>query len=106
MASPEDHCSGYYSCAPLSVNDIASDQPEVQVFPNPFNENTTFVISSGKNGLCSFEMTDVLGRKVREMSGISEKQFSVSREGLQNGVYFYKIFSNEGVIGAGKVIIQ
>jgi uncharacterized repeat protein (TIGR01451 family) len=79
----------------------------VKVYPNPFTDNTTFVIQSDKlNETYSFELTDVLGKNVRSINGISEKQFQVSRNGLQNGIYFYKIYSSESIVGIGKLIIK
>jgi len=78
----------------------------ISVSPNPFNEITTFEIKSNKTEIYSFELTDVLGKKVKSKEGISEKQFEVSRDGLQNGIYFYKIFTSESLIGIGKVVIK
>jgi PKD repeat protein len=106
-----------HSSIPLTVTVIGVQAPtgiaeysmhsEVSVFPNPFSDNTTFVIESGKmNEVYSFELTDVLGKKVKSINGISEKQFEISRNGLENGIYFYKIYSAESVAGIGKIIIQ
>ncbi|HLC82969.1 MAG TPA: T9SS type A sorting domain-containing protein, partial [Bacteroidia bacterium] len=79
----------------------------VIVYPNPFSDNTTFVIQSDKlNEIYSFELTDVLGKKVKSKNGISEKQFEISRNGLENGIYFYKIYTSESVVGIGKVVIK
>ncbi|MGZ4116495.1 MAG: DUF7619 domain-containing protein [Bacteroidia bacterium] len=87
--------------------ETATTNNAVKVYPNPFTDNTTFVIESDKlNETYSFELADVLGKKVRSMSGISEKQFQVSRSGLQNGIYFYKIYSSESIVGIGKLIIK
>ncbi|MCW3103600.1 MAG: hypothetical protein JWO09_2040 [Bacteroidetes bacterium] len=78
----------------------------VAVYPNPFTDNTTFVISSEKlNETYSFELKDVLGKTVRKIK-TNEKQFSVSRTGLENGMYFYSITGSDGVVGVGKVIIK
>jgi PKD repeat protein len=79
----------------------------VKVSPNPFSENTTFVIQSAKtNEKYSFELVDVLGKKVKVVNGITNKQFEISRDGLQNGIYFYKIYSAESVVGIGKLVIK
>ena len=86
---------------------MTSDKGNVKVYPNPFSESTTFVIQSDKlNETYSFEMTDVLGKTVRSVNGITEKQFGISRAGLQNGIYFYKIYSASGLTGMGKVVIK
>ncbi|HEY0029706.1 MAG TPA: PKD domain-containing protein [Bacteroidia bacterium] len=87
------------------LNDI-SNATHVDVFPNPFHESTTFVITSKENAVYSFEMTDVLGKKVKTLEGITEKQFQISREGLQNGMYFYKIYTAETLFGTGKILVK
>lgn len=95
-----------YSVA-ASVNEHMKENATVGVYPNPFSDNTTFVIRSEKlNDTYSFELTDVLGKKVKQMN-VSEKQFTVSRSGLQNGLYFYRINNSEGkAIGIGKLIVK
>ncbi|MDF2438847.1 MAG: hypothetical protein K0Q95_3223 [Bacteroidota bacterium] len=91
--------------APLNVEEIKSDG-NVSVYPNPFSESTSFVIKNNLlNSTYHFEMTDVLGKQVRMME-TSDKQFTVSREGLRNGMYFYSITNNDGVVGKGKIIIK
>jgi hypothetical protein len=78
----------------------------IKVYPNPFSESTTFVISSDKlSETYSFELTDVLGKKVRNIK-TNEKQFSVSRAGLENGIYFYKIYTAGSTVGIGKLVIE
>ncbi len=33
-------------------------------------------------------------------------QFEVSREGLKNGIYFYRIYDSQTIIGRGKLVIE
>jgi uncharacterized repeat protein (TIGR01451 family) len=87
--------------------ETSSTNDAIKVFPNPFTETTTFVIESGlSNEHYSFELTDVLGKQVRLVTGINDKQFQISRSGLENGVYFYKIYSSGSIVGIGKLVIQ
>ncbi|MCE9540586.1 MAG: T9SS type A sorting domain-containing protein [Bacteroidetes bacterium] len=62
--------------------------------------------SDRSNEIYSFEMFDVLGKNVKSLKGISTKEFQISRNGLENGVYFYKINSAENTIAIGKLIVQ
>lgn len=79
----------------------------VTVYPNPFNVNTTFIINSGKTDEAyTFELYDVLGKKINELTNITSKQFNLTRSGLENGMYFYKIYTSEKLIGNGKLIIK
>ena len=84
------------------------NQPiSVNVYPNPFSDNTTFSIKSDKlNETYSFEMFDALGKVVKSLPQIAGKEFIISRNGLQNGVYFYKIYSAESTVGVGKLIVR
>ncbi len=89
------------------LKDPANRPVQVNVYPNPFSDNTTFVINSDKlNETYSFELYDALGKNVMSMPQISTKEFNVSRNGLKNGVYFYKIYSTENAIGIGKLIVR
>ncbi|MFL5764729.1 MAG: PKD domain-containing protein [Bacteroidia bacterium] len=84
----------------------SSAMEQVSISPNPFRESTAFTMHSKRNETYLFELTDVLGKKVKKMNNITTKQFSISREDLENGIYFYKISSPEGVVNTGKLIIQ
>jgi uncharacterized repeat protein (TIGR01451 family) len=91
--------------APVGIQETIING-SVSVYPNPFSDQTTFVITSEKpNETYSFEMTDVLGKKVKQIR-TNEKQFSVSRDDLKNGMYFYSITNSDGVVAKGKVIIK
>jgi uncharacterized repeat protein (TIGR01451 family) len=89
-----------------AADEIIQKDNSVKVFPNPFSNETTFMIRSDlTDNLYSFELKDVLGKTVRSIQ-TTEKEFSISRAGLDNGMYFYNITNAEGVIGKGKVIIK
>jgi hypothetical protein len=83
-----------------------STNAAVKVFPNPFSDNTTFMIRSEQlNETYVFELKDVLGKTVKSLK-TTERQFSVSRVGLRGGMYFYSITTTEGVVGIGKIVIK
>lgn len=93
--------------SPLGIKEIANLSHAVEVYPNPFSDNTTFFIrSDNSNETYSFEMYDILGKNVLSRKEISTKEFQISSNGLQKGVYFYKIKSIENIVGIGKLIIQ
>jgi hypothetical protein len=98
--------------APTNCNITANvknekENAKFKVSPNPFLDNTTFVIQSDKpNESYSFELTDVLGKQVRFIKEINTREFEFSRNGLPNGIYFYKIYSTESIVGIGKLVIK
>jgi len=90
---------------PTAIAELPNTYTAVNAYPNPFSDNTTFIIQSDKSaGIYSFELLDILGKQVRSMTGINTKQFQFSRNSLPNGIYFYKIYNAESIVGAGKLI--
>jgi hypothetical protein len=106
-----DECNNY-SCetatvgVATSVYEFEDEESLITVWPNPFSEIVSFTFTRELHETYSFEMTDVSGKKVRAIDGISEKQFTISKNELQNGIYFYKIYSSKTVVGIGKLIIK
>lgn len=101
-----DVVNGPSSGTSVGINETTS-ATSVELAPNPFNETTVFTIHSMQdNQVYSFQMMDVLGKHVQEIKEIHEKQFILSRSGIKDGLYFYKVMNNEGVIGIGKMIIK
>lgn len=91
----------------IGIEELSSSNDVVKVYPNPFSDNTTFVIQSNKpNESYSFELLDVLGKQVRFIKEINTREFQLSRNGLPNGIYFYKIYSAESIAGIGKLVIK
>ena len=88
---------------------IENQEPvnEIKIFPNPFSDNTSFIIQSKNlNETYSFELMDVLGKQVRSIKEITAKEFQISRNGLPNGIYFYKIYTPESVVSIGKLAVE
>jgi len=90
------------------TNESKSTNGLIWVYPNPFNEETTFNIQSSHNENESYllEMKDVLGKTVKTISSINTKQFIISRNGLENGIYFYSITNINGFVSNGKLIVK
>ncbi|MBA3704517.1 MAG: T9SS type A sorting domain-containing protein [Bacteroidetes bacterium] len=92
---------------PTVIEKLSGNKAMVKVFPNPFSDNTTFIIQSDKsNEIFSFELLDVLGKQVRSTKEITGKEFHFSRNGLPNGIYFYKFYTAESTVDIGKLIIK
>lgn len=92
---------------PLGVNELVSKNGNVLVYPNPFSESTTFeLLHAPASGSYSFELSDVLGKRVQRMENLQGTTFRVSRAGLNKGIYFYKITSQEATIASGKLVVE
>lgn len=80
----------------------------LNVFPNPFSNQVTIVVSSEKTSLTnlSVEIIDVLGNTVTKRNDFSENKMVLNRDNFVSGIYFYKVYTSNLVIGTGRLIAQ
>ena len=80
---------------------------EVKVFPNPFNNITTFIISGlGMKEQLNFILYDLIVKEVKEINNISTNIFHLKRDNLTSGMYFYQLLNKKEIIATGKIIIN
>jgi len=90
-----------------SIDEKTPSNISVSAYPNPFSEMTTFEINDNQsNETYTFVLNDLLGKQVKSVNNINSKQFQISRAGLPNGIYLYKIYNTERLIKIGKLVIQ
>jgi hypothetical protein len=79
----------------------------IKIYPNPISDEAMMAIS-GNVVTVDFVLYDQLGREVRRIDGIEGNAYVLSREGISNGMYFYKVFRSKThvPVAAGKIVIQ
>lgn len=76
----------------------------LQVYPNPATETVFFELPTVQAGR-RFEMTDLRGTPV--CSGdFSGKTFRLERGALPAGVYFFRIYTDNGAAVSGKIVVK
>ena len=80
----------------------------MNVFPNPFAEQVTLSVNSEKMVLknLNIEITDVLGNSILKRSDFVGNKIVIDRGNLVNGIYFYKVYNSDSIVGAGCLIAQ
>ncbi len=74
------------------------------VQPNPFSSSSNLILNKEvKNGILLIYSID--GKEVR-ISNLNGKNLVIEKTNLNEGLYFYKITSDNEVIATGKLIIQ
>ena len=90
----------------ISVDDILIESVKVQVYPNPFNEETTIEVQGQKFDNLSLEVFDINGRKVSQVFGRGQEKLQLSRGDLLPGIYFYRLRGEGQLITTGKLSVQ
>lgn len=78
----------------------------VEVFPNPFSSDATFLITGKDYNNTSVVLSDITGKTVRSFSVENGNTFVINREGLDSGVYFYQLIEQNKTLVQGKIIIK
>ncbi|MGB3949376.1 MAG: T9SS type A sorting domain-containing protein [Bacteroidia bacterium] len=89
---------------------------EVVIYPNPFSTSATIEIKGAiASGDVTMVVMDMIGRELKTIS-LSHNasstntqntvQFTIERNDLANGMYFYKLVNNKDVIAGGKFTVQ
>jgi len=85
-----------------------SNNSDVNVYPNPSSGNFEFQIKNFESGKLNVQVYNVLGEQVYNSPlTIHHSPFTIDLSNQPNGVYVYRVMSNNGnLIGEGKIIIQ
>jgi len=91
------------SVSPCTGIEEVSSSDEFAVYPNPTNGIVNIAISNTLLNNLSIEVYDAVGKRViSEM--LSKETASVNLNGLEDGIYFYKIINNGQDVKVGKLI--
>ncbi len=92
-------------CISLSVSDLSG--VTVQVMPNPFSNQTTFIVDGLNFKKASIRIFTPLGQLVDELViADGKRQVVYVNEKLAKGVYQYQLSADGRNIKAGKLVVQ
>jgi hypothetical protein len=88
--------------SPLSLG----EGPGVRFFPNPFHSSTTLTVNHNLfNDNLTLSIFNVEGKILRQQK-VTSRQTTIERNGLADGLYFYKLAENRIVKSVGKLLIE
>ncbi len=90
------------------IDNLAEGIPSVIIYPNPFSSEAVIAVQTANGDQLTevnFILYDLLGKEVRQINNING-QAQLSKNELSEGLYFYKAFYKNKLIGKGKVVIQ
>ncbi len=99
------HTVGQNFIRVLSVYRNRLVNQKVNVFPNPFQTQTTFEVS-GKAANLRLYVFNSLGQLVKMVQAEETNQLILNREQLNAGVYYYQLLANNLVLDAGKIVAE
>ncbi|MEI6410149.1 MAG: T9SS type A sorting domain-containing protein, partial [Bacteroidota bacterium] len=88
------------------VQNPGLDQLMLDIFPNPFSEQTTIRLKqNGDATEKQFSLYDPQGKMIRTET-FAGQAFQLTRNGLNAGLYFFRLQTADGKFATGKLIIH
>ncbi len=104
LAEMADEVQSFYEM----LTDAKEPRPvngAVQMFPNPVNASTTFVINEPGQVMRQIKIYSSDGKLVRQYDHLNNTTFQMNRDQLPSGIYFYEIIGQYGILGVGKMVL-
>ncbi|HNW98519.1 MAG TPA: T9SS type A sorting domain-containing protein [Bacteroidales bacterium] len=91
-----------HSCS-AGIDVISNNIEGIEVFPNPYSDNATFIYHSPSTTNASLVIYDITGNAIITKNFTSDGTIKITNE-LPSGIYFYIVRNAEGTIHSGKLI--
>jgi Secretion system C-terminal sorting domain len=90
---------------PNSIAELVSLNNSIAAFPNPMNDQTVISITGVIEPGTQLELISVQGKLLRSVN-VTANTIALERDGLEAGIYLYRLRSNGITSASGKLIVQ
>lgn len=87
------------------INEVDFPEADVQIFPNPFTENTTIKIAGVDYQEVTLNVYNTQGQLVRQQTSNSN-ELTFQRKGLNSGLYLFEMMIEGKTLSHGKVMVK
>ena len=87
-----------------SLGNASFESTDLLIFPNPANTTIQIQLQNTSEMIDLITITDVLGKNIRNVKGVSSNQLSVDVADLSQGVYFVEISTQNNLKQVKKLI--
>jgi hypothetical protein len=88
------------------INTNINSTNNINIFPNPFLNSTTFTFPENTNSDYSLSIYDNSGLLIHNATNIKSSKYKFNKK-LKSGLYLYKIVNNKtGEISGGKLVVK
>lgn len=86
----------------IGLEEVSTNEVSMTIYPNPAKDNATLDINLDQNSVASIKVIDLMGRNVIDLGTKSMKAgqntIELNTSNLNNGMYFVKVASDNGVV--------
>lgn len=78
----------------------------IKIFPNPFTNETNVVIENPNINVKLIELFDISGKKIKSIKNPESTKITIHRNGMESGLYFIKITTEDEYILRDKIVVH
>jgi ice-binding like protein/type IX secretion system substrate protein len=96
------------NCSTVGISEVNTNNTGaiVTISPNPFNNSTNIIINNASMiNNAEIRIYNILGSEVL-FSTITKQSTTIGTSSLPEGIYFYKIISNNQIVQTGRLVSQ
>lgn len=86
----------------IGLEEVSLNNVSMTIYPNPAKDNATLDINLSQNSVATIKVVDLMGRNVIDLGAKSMKAgqntIELNTSNLNNGMYFVKVASENGVV--------
>lgn len=92
---------------PIGVKELQADHDLVRLYPNPVSESATIELNTALSlDDARVVIYDILGNEARVLTNLNSYMLTLDRDGLQSGLYMYRLLIGNGVLAGGKFVVE
>lgn len=95
----------FESCFVLVGIDEKKNIATPEIYPNPFSGSTVLKFNYLNSHDYTLLIINQYGQIIRTINNISSGQIEISKGNMKNGIYFYRLQNEKGIIANGKMIV-
>jgi hypothetical protein len=91
----------------LGIDEKNAANYEVNVYPNPFNDNATVALDGNIHLTdATLRVYNVFGQTVETINNVNSNKITIEKGNMPNGIYIYHLFNEGAIIGKGRFVIE
>jgi Secretion system C-terminal sorting domain len=89
-----------------SVENTPANTAQVNIFPNPADDEATIKLSEKASSTVFIAISDVSGKVIGRFQMYEMQQMNINTSLLSSGIYFYHVMQNDKEVQVGKMVVH
>ncbi len=99
-------CDSIFETEPIGIKEFNKPAKNIYFSPNPFRSQTRlYGMGNEDQRPTQLQIYSIEGRLVRQAMITSTEEYILSREGLTQGIYLYRLVQNDILIQSGRLMV-